>query len=350
MDWKSYVIRALEQCSQSQFVRWLARRPAVLMYHGVPRRPSVDRIDALSFERHVTWLKEHFDLLPVRECHALRPRGARPAAVLTFDDGYRNNAEVVAPILHRLRVPAVFFVSSRHAVSGQYLWFTYLEALREQFPEPTLSWCGERFDMSGPARDRSVQRLREKLLELKPHPEGMYRAIATELPPLNDFISEEVLCDRYEGMTAAQVRALASDPLFTFGIHTVDHPYLTRCTPVETFRQIRENQLWLEAESGKACNMTSYPLGDYDQITLQQCHSLGLEYGFAVVPKVGTDRRFEISRIGIHAPSLKILKFKAVWGDTLGVERWPRFNAMEPQMRMTNQCSSVDLHSPRGKL
>ncbi len=325
------------------------------MYHGVPRRPPVGRIDAIAFEQHVTWLKQRFDLLSAGEYPTYRPRGARAAAILTFDDGYRNNAEVVAPILQRLRVPAVFFVSSRHADSGQYLWFTYLEALREYFPEPTLSWGGARFDMSGLARDHSVQRLRGKLLELKPHPEGMYRAIANELPRLTDFISKDVIRDRYDGMTAAQVRALASDPLFTFGVHTADHPYLTQCTPDEASRQIRENQLWLEAESGKACNMIAYPLGDYDQGILRQCHSLGLERGFAVVPKIGTDQRFEISRIGIHSPSLKILRFKAVWGDTLGVERWPRFHALRTRMSdrktrlITNRCSSVDIPFPGGR-
>jgi peptidoglycan/xylan/chitin deacetylase (PgdA/CDA1 family) len=329
--------------------------PAVLMYHGVPGQPSADRIDAIAFEQHVTWLKQHFDLLPPQECHTLRPRGARPALLLTFDDGYRNNAEVVAPILHRLQVPAVFFVSSRHAVSGQYLWFTYLAALREHFPEPALSWRGERFDMSGPARDNSVQLLRERLLELKPHPEGMYRAITTELPPLTDFVSKDVIRDRYEGMSATQVRALAADPLFTFGIHTIDHPLLTRCTPEEGFRQMRENQLWLETESGKACDMIAYPGGDYDQNTLRQCHSLGLERGFAVVPHVGTDRRLEIPRIGIYSPSMKMLKFKAVWGDTLGVERWPRFQTLRAQMAelktgsTASRHSSVPLASPGGK-
>jgi hypothetical protein len=78
--------------------------------------------------------------------------------------------------------------------------------------------------------------------------------------------------------------------------------------------------------------MIAFPQGGYNQDILRQCHSLGLERGFAVVPKVRTDRRFEIPRIGIYSPSLKVLKFKATWGDTLGVERWPRFHGLKPQI------------------
>ena len=39
--------------------------------------------------------------------------------VLTFDDGFANNATVARPVLEELQMSAVFFVSTRHLEPGR---------------------------------------------------------------------------------------------------------------------------------------------------------------------------------------------------------------------------------------
>src|SRR5213080_5119698 len=96
-------------------------RPLVLIYHSVPQRRHTGTFNATSFEEHMLFLNRHCTFIRPEEYASASGSLRRPAVLLTFDDGLRNNAEVVAPILRRLDVPAVFFVSSRHRIPGQHL-------------------------------------------------------------------------------------------------------------------------------------------------------------------------------------------------------------------------------------
>ncbi len=234
---------------------------------------------------------------------------------LTFDDGFRNNAEVVAPILRRYGVPALFFISNRHSDPAKYLWFAYLRALESHFDGPGFSFRGEYFDMRPATRARTALRLRETLLAMKPHPGALYEAIERELPHLEDFVDPRILADRYAGMSEEQVARLAGDPLFEVGGHTVDHPFLTRCEPGEITRQLEDNQRWLKRVSGKPCAVVAYPSGDYDASVVRECLRLGFTSGHAVVSsKRG---RMETPRFGIYSASTDALAFKTMFGPAL---------------------------------
>ena len=43
--------------------------------------------------------------------------------LLTFDDGLINNYRLGFPVLQRYEIPALFFVSTWHMVSGEPFWF-----------------------------------------------------------------------------------------------------------------------------------------------------------------------------------------------------------------------------------
>src|SRR5579859_1799198 len=179
------------------------RGPVVLTYHGIPSRGLPEEIDAATFERQMVFLKAHFDLVSP-DSLAIRSGSSkkRNQVLLTFDDGFRNNAEVVAPILRRYPVPAVFFVCSRHAEPGRYLWFSYLRALERWFKGDGFQFRGRYFEMSASKRQSSVAELRSLLLGLRPHPTAMYQAIEAECPQLKDFVPESDFADRFAGMSA----------------------------------------------------------------------------------------------------------------------------------------------------
>jgi len=313
----STVRRILSLACRLPAVRAAApRTPVVLLYHGVPQRPRNPVCGAV-FEAHVMSLKQHFELVSPEAITRRRASLEAPRVLLTFDDGFRNNAEVVAPILRKHAVPALFFVSSRHATTGRYLWFSYLIALEESFRGAGFSFRGTFFDMSIGRRRRSVRQLRSILLELRPHPAAMYAAIDRELPRLDEFVSEDERNDRYAGMTSGQVAALAADPLFSIGVHTVDHPFLTKCEPTELARQIAENRSWIEMATGRRCDTIAYPSGDYDSAVLDYCRRVGLVSGYAVATRLNSRSPLEVSRIGIYSDSLDVLQFKVHWAHRL---------------------------------
>jgi peptidoglycan/xylan/chitin deacetylase (PgdA/CDA1 family) len=89
----------------------------VVMYHyvwpdGAAAPGGIRPLMASEFERQLDWLGERFDVVGAGEfLESLKARGrSRPTCLLTFDDGTRDHAEVVAPILARRGLSGVFFV------------------------------------------------------------------------------------------------------------------------------------------------------------------------------------------------------------------------------------------------
>ena len=68
------------------------------------------------------YLRANYDPITLRDLVAWLDRGhplpPRPALV-TFDDGYRDNAEVAWPIMRERGVPAVIFLATDYIGTGQ---------------------------------------------------------------------------------------------------------------------------------------------------------------------------------------------------------------------------------------
>ncbi len=300
------------------FANFLAPRdPVVLMYHGVPEHAEGSWLDADSFETQIRFLKQNFEIIsPIRREIRAKGRG-RVQALLTFDDGFRNNAEIAAPILRRHGVPALFFVTSRHAQTGSYLWFTYVRVLAECFQGNGFTFRDEFMDMSRNARSATIDRLTRTLLDMEPHPQAMYTAIETELPPLSDFISQSEMDQRGAGITADQMSELSKNELFHFGAHTVDHPLLTRCDDTEALRQIVENKIWIEQCTQRTCDAIAYPMQDYDGRIIELCNKAGFRHGYSVTKSLNVNAAFEIPRVGVYRKSLDRLGLKVRWATIL---------------------------------
>lgn len=109
----------------------------VLNYHATPIG------SAEGFERQLQFYSRHF--------HPARPEDldaclsgawphARPGLLLTFDDGYRSNYDVAAPLMEKHGFRGCFFLpdgyiaDSREAADADF-------AVAEAEPEPRMSWA-----------------------------------------------------------------------------------------------------------------------------------------------------------------------------------------------------------------
>lgn len=293
------------------------KEPAVLLYHSVPRRSPLThetyKFAAADFDNQIAYLNRYFKFIHPRDIFTRRPPSRHKELLVTFDDGFRNNAVTVAPILRKYNVPALFFVCERHCEPGRYLWFSHLQALRYQFKDRGFSFRGEYYDMSQQYRADSINRLQTLLLALRPHPQAMYNALERELPDIRTFVSPQDLEDWYEGMTTEQMVHLAADPLFSVQAHTSSHPMLASCDAQEAARQIESNKRFIERTCGTAVTDISYPSGVYGIREIDICKALGFKTGYAVVPQVKSSPNFEIPRAGIYRPQKEVAAFKAMW-------------------------------------
>ncbi|MEQ8846297.1 polysaccharide deacetylase family protein [Botrimarina sp.] len=100
-------------------VRRLAQRGrapiTVLFYHRVAdTHANPWSMPSAVFERQVDWLQANVELISLAEARRRLAGGTnpRPAAVITFDDGYGDNCETAIPLLLRRRLPFTYFVST----------------------------------------------------------------------------------------------------------------------------------------------------------------------------------------------------------------------------------------------
>lgn len=94
----------------------IAAQTTIVAFHRVNDVTADDAltVSAAKFERFCSFFKTHFDVVPLSEQVAAMRVGKPSGGTLsiTFDDGYRDNAQVAAPILRSLGLPATFFVTS----------------------------------------------------------------------------------------------------------------------------------------------------------------------------------------------------------------------------------------------
>ena len=89
---------------------------AILTYHSVDPSGSPISVDEASFRSHVAWLAS--GVVRVMPLPALAGTGGDgPAVALTFDDAFRNFADVAWPLLRDRRLPVTLFVVTGRAGS-----------------------------------------------------------------------------------------------------------------------------------------------------------------------------------------------------------------------------------------
>ena len=137
----------------------------VLLYHAVGTPLLYDTygmgISPRLFERHIKTLVTHPYLTPVSFAAAeLTPPPTTPPAqvAVTFDDGYKDNLQVAAPILLRYGIPFTVFVTSSYIQSGSpdYMTPRELQALAA-LPGVTIGAHGVTHARLTECRDKTLR-------------------------------------------------------------------------------------------------------------------------------------------------------------------------------------------------
>jgi peptidoglycan/xylan/chitin deacetylase (PgdA/CDA1 family) len=181
--------------------------------------------------------------------------------LVTFDDGYFNNAQVL-PVLEQAGVPATFYVSTSHVLEGKAFWWDVLAREMRQRGAAERAINAEIRRMKIWSNDRIEASLKLRFGERALRPRG----------------------DLDRPLAASELRDMARHPLVSVGNHTCDHAILPNCTPAERRRQIGDCQIALAAITGKAPTSIAYPNGDYSREVVEDAQAAGLRVGVTVRP------------------------------------------------------------------
>jgi len=224
----------------------------ILLFHGTPRR------EAAALERELRWLKRRFNIVPLRSIANAAANGGLlgDKVALTFDDGLRSNVEIAYPLLHRLAIPATFFVCPGLVDRAKWLWthesrrrlsrlsVSARHELAQEWHAPAgieefVAWMKT---LDSAARQRVEARLREATPDFTP-----------------------TAAEREEFDLADWKALRGLDPaLVTIGSHTLTHPILPGTSATELEAEVRDSRRQLESGLQRPVDTFAYPNGDVD--------------------------------------------------------------------------------------
>ena len=155
--------------------------------------------------------------------------------LLTFDDGFREIYDVVAPMLLAKGLPAIFFINPAF-IDNRELFYRcklglVIEALKQNNPD-----LNKKIATHLSTTDTSFDSLRSAILQLH-YPD---RDKANALGALAGISFDEYLDQQKPFLTSEEVSQLYQQG-FTIGAHSVDHPHFKYLTEDEQLLQARDS-------------------------------------------------------------------------------------------------------------
>jgi peptidoglycan/xylan/chitin deacetylase (PgdA/CDA1 family) len=225
----------------------------ILLFHGTPRR------DAGALERQLRWLKRRFQIVPLRSlvAAAANAEGAIGRKVaLTFDDGLRSNVEVAYPILHKLAIPATFFICPGLVDRGSWLWNHEARQRMRRLDAAARRELATEWDAPHDV-ELFIDRMKTLDLATRRRVEGRLREATPRFAPTP--------AER-EGFDLASWEELRRlDPaVVTIGSHTLTHAILPVVPPAEVETEVRDSRRQLERGLERPVELFAYPNGDHN--------------------------------------------------------------------------------------
>src|SRR3954452_3089893 len=114
--------------------RGFAPEALILLYHRVADRPSDPQLLCVTpdhFAEHLDILHKYMYPMSLRQFMQQADNNSlrRRSVIITFDDGYTDNAYAARDLLERYDLPATIFVTSGYVDQRRELWWDELERL-----------------------------------------------------------------------------------------------------------------------------------------------------------------------------------------------------------------------------
>ncbi|WFU38855.1 polysaccharide deacetylase family protein [Bradyrhizobium sp. CB82] len=239
-----------------------AGRAAIIMFHEIQREFRLELATGTSislFEHSLSWLRrEGWEIVSLEECleRVSRDDRSRRYAVLTFDDGYRDNVSVALPILERHNAPFLMYVPTGAPTRTLQAWWLGLRELFRSRDDVTIDAMDTRFhcpdfEAKVSALARAAQWVHQDYQRATMLGPTFHKA-GVSLSALNEayFLDEQ------------EIQVLSRHPLVSFGGHTTSHPALKTLDSASARAEMADNKRYLQDLTQRPVRHFAYPYGD----------------------------------------------------------------------------------------
>lgn len=300
------------------FLGRLRGKVSILMYHRVVTEAELSSqfiqpgmyVTRETFERHIRFLREHFDVLSMSELLTIwREKVWNPDrcyCVITFDDGWLDNYVHAFPVLRRYDVPATIFLPTGVIGTTRWFWPEQLGWISRRFATLPIDRKARILDslrggdswFNGIACNMEAGQLEELIERCKAVPHDQLGEL---LGRLADEMEVRLPCERLV-VNWDEVRDMAAAKI-SFGSHSVNHKILTTVSDTELQEEIFGSLSTLRSHGLKGEIVFCYPNGNYSAAVVESVESAG--YCAATTTEPGWEGRepahlFRLKRIGVH--------------------------------------------------
>ncbi len=301
----------------------LRKKTIVLMYHRV--LPKVLRegtfshsgiiVDDAIFEMQVRYLKKIFKVVTLEEFSRKHREGInfdRPACLITFDDGWKDNYTYAYPILKKYEMPATIFMPVNYIDNNIQFWQEKLTGILMDMyfmGKDNTDNYQMYFDLLKKYNLQEIMSVSEDNIRSSVAEEVSKMKMLTykEIEQIIAGLSENVEfskggmenCDSF--LSWDEVRQMKDDGI-SFGSHGMNHKILTNVTSSEAEYEIAESMKVLKNKINEDISSISYPNGNYKSNIIEMVKSHGYQTAFSTENGFVdmADNPYSLKRVNIH--------------------------------------------------
>ena len=294
----------------------------ILFYHRFSEHPvdgcELPHLDIEEFRKQMRHVRKWYNVITMDELVDRLAKGGRfssPSIVITIDDGYLNNYTEAYPVLKKLSIPAMIYLSTGFIGTEDSTWVDDLMDMIKVSKKKTIKvpelLSDEPLDISTSGRKMQVfETIFNRMLSLK-HEKKL--ALMKKL--------RDILCVEESLRDVSDRRMLNWNEVIEmkqnnidFGAHTISHPTLSKMELEQARREIYKSKEEIENRLG--CNVSHFaiPNGkkeDFSEELKGYCKEIGLKTVASTEPGVvsaQSDPHF-LRRINFPAP-IHVFAFK----------------------------------------
>ena len=233
-------------------------------------------------KQQLLFLKENTTLLSENDLISAyngKNIGKGPFSRITFDDAYKDNYDLVMPLLFELKIPAIYFVPTLLVEERMLGWWDQIAYIIKNTKKEAIEFWQETIPLSN--NKPEVINLICGLMKLAPHEQTAN--LLTELAEVADSpLPSRELMDK-ELMTWEQLKE-AHDAGITLGAHSCRHLVLATLSKVEQQREIVGSKDFIYKKLKVKPRSFAYPVGGqmhFNETTTQLVEHAGYDLAFS---------------------------------------------------------------------
>lgn len=263
---------------------------------------------AEGFEEQVKVLRDNFRMLTLSDVVALASHNfviKEPSALITFDDGYRDNIELGLPVLLKCGVPASFFIPTDYIDHPRLPWWDRISYIIKQTTKKHIALNdGLQIDLEKDSRESAIKTL---LTYYKRSAGAKPEAFFSLLEERAEVSVDTISLGKELFMSWDQIIELVRNGM-GIGSHAHSHEILAQLSDAAELEELQVSKRILENRLGAPVTTLSYPVGKRDiaftERTKRNAAAAGYAVAFSFDPGINRSKKtdpYEIKRIAVES-------------------------------------------------